>query len=612
MSLRGLAASVLLAVAYTMGGSQGTLDPVSFSGLQIWADSFEAAKLVGPNGGIALAGGEISTWIPRRGPVLVGGGSKLVANAIARQSAIQLGNRPFLSATNVSLADRYTLVAAFRLLKSGTAQTLVQVGSSGGLTLRMGADDRIQVWLTGQLALTSRQRWNVRDHAVVTLTSDGAATKLYIDGTLDSQQATGSPLVPQIIGRVAIGNRPDGTEPTKGYLTGVALYRRTLDDSERRAAEDRFLRTLALPRETSYVSTVKGTAGAGGLLPSDPIATLNEAIDRRTEVGGGTISVEAPPELPIRGQVTVDAPVPLTLKGVGSKPWSMVCANRYTNGWQKIPSGTFRRSWATRVVRTMWIETLFESDGLPLMMKPAASLAEIKPGQFLLEDGYLYVRLPDDANPNRNVIEISKETSCLRIANPGGSLHLENGIFRGGIQGAIEAGQPSVGGRVFAKNCIAEYSFCGFKIGGQLSEGVYVNCIARRNTNDGFNLHGYEGVPSTMQITNCEAYLNGDEGASPHDDTRMTITGGRLHHNGCSGFMAIGHSKISLVDLEIDHNGQNGFVEIENGFTAWESVRGRLLRCNIHDNNGPGIYREYPKGITLTDVLSHDNAARDR
>ncbi|RYG39471.1 hypothetical protein EON81_00845 [bacterium] len=612
MSLRGLLASFTFAVACTMGGGQSPLDPTTLPGIQFWADSFEPSKLKGPDGQTAVPGGEVSTWVSLRGPLLSGSGSKLVSEAVAHQSAINLGGQPFLSAANLSTGERFTFVAAFRFLKKGLGQTLFQIGPAGGLAVRMGADDRLQVWSGGQLTVSSRQKWNDRDFAVVAIVADGRTTKLFVNGTLDRQIAQDLDPVTIHSGRLSLGNKPDGSEPAKGYLTGLALYQRALSETERRAAEDRFLRALAVPRDTSYVSTVKGTAGAGGLLPSDPLATLNEAVDRRAEAGGGAISIEAPPELPIRGQVVIDVPVPLTLRGIGTRTWSMVAASRYSSGWQQMPKSVYRRPWPLRAVRSVWIESMRESDGLPTALKPASVLASLKPGEFFFDLGYVYLRLPGNVNPNRHIIEIPKETSCLRVANPRGSLQIENGIFRGGSEGAVETGQPTAGGKLFAKNCIAEYGYNGFRIGGQLSEGIYSNCIARRNTNDGFNLHGYLGVNSSMQISKCEAYLNGDEGASPHDDTHMTITGSRLHHNGCSGFMAIGRTLVSLVDVEIDHNGQYGFSKTENGFTSWAEVRGRLLRCDIHDNNGPGVYREATKGVTLTEVSSRNNAWNDR
>ncbi|RYG46648.1 hypothetical protein EON79_09590 [bacterium] len=612
MLFRGLAASTILAAFCTMGGGQASPDPLQHWSLQIWADSFDDAKLIGPDGNPAIADGGIATWIPRRGSPLLGSDATLVPNAVANRSAIRLGGHAFVSKENVAIGDRYTILAAFRLQEIDTQQTLLQIGSSDGLTLRLGPDRRLQVWLGGRVTVTSRQRWNVHDHAVVSLVSDAVSTELYIDGSLDIRQTNVAKPTRGILGRLAIGSRLDGSEPTTGDFTGLALYRQPLTGVERRAAEDRLLQSLAIPRETTYVSSVKGSVGAGGLLPSDPVATLEEGIARRTEIGGGTLAVEAPPELPIRGQVTVNASVPLTIKGIGGQRWNMVCATRYTSGWQKTSAGTYRRSWSLGTAQAAWVETLLDEDGAPLALKPAISLSDIQPGQFFLEGGYLNVRLPGEANPNQHVLEVPKLTSCLRIVNPNGSLRIENGTFRGGMQGAVETGQASAGGRVVAKDCIAEYSYCGFKIGGQFSEGIFESCIARRNTNDGFNLHAYAGIRSTMRLTDCEAYRNGDEGASPHDDTEMTVVGGRLHHNDHSGFMAVGNARISLVDLEIDHNGQSGFMEIENGFTAWVNVRGSLLRCNIHHNNGPGIFREYPEGIALTDVLSYDNAWQDQ
>ncbi|RYG48506.1 hypothetical protein EON79_04280, partial [bacterium] len=543
--------------------------------------------------------------------LLSGQSSKKVASAIASQSAVSLGNRPFVSATNVSVKDRYTLLASFRLLQAGVGQTLVQIGGELGLRLRIGPDDRIEVWLGGRVALTSRQRWNARDHAVIALSSDGTTTKLHIDGTLDSQQKATSRTVPQS-GRLNVGSRPDGSEPTRAHLTGLALYGRTLEETERKAAEDRLLRTLALPRDTSYVSTVTGMAGAGGLLPHGGLATIDEAIVRRRTAGGGNIAVEAPPELPIRTRVKVTAPIPLTIRGIGSRTWHMVGSTFVTTGWTKTNLRTYRTPCSLSAVKTVWLDSMLEPDGLPVALFPGRSFSRMQPRQFYLRDGYLHVRLPDDADPTGHTVQIGEGFSPLSVANPGGSLRLENGIFRGGTQSGVEVGQANTGGKLFAKGCIVEYSFCGFRMSRALSEAIFVNCIARRNANDGFNLHADTGIASTMHLIDCEASLNGDEGASPHDDTEMTIIRGRLHHNAYSGFMCINRAKVSLIDVEIDHNGQAELKDRENGFATRNSVQGRLLRCHVHHNNGPGIYREEIPGIELAEVSSHDNALPDR
>lgn len=56
--------------------------------------------------------------------------------------------------------------------------------------------------------------------------------------------------------------------------------------------------------------------------------------------------------------------------------------------------------------------------------------------------------------------------------------------------------------------------------------GTYINSTATQWTNDGFSGDTEEGTTVTMHLVNCESVDNWDEGATAHENTTITITGG--------------------------------------------------------------------------------------
>ncbi|RYG48505.1 hypothetical protein EON79_04275 [bacterium] len=592
------AAFALTALIVAVGTARAQT-PSSVSGLRVWVDAAHAT---------GKTGDRVTTLSPSVGPILTGIGPVLDRSGVGEAASMRFsGSEMLRSAASVVPGTSFTSVLAFRPDSVGRRMTLFQIGLATPIGVRLGTDRKLEVY-SGNVSARGVQRWSPGDTGVVSLVWSGSTAKLYVNGTLDASLTPGA--ATSVSGTLLLGARAVGQDGFRGDLVGIAHYGRALTDAQRKIVESYYAGPTEVPLNATYVSTAVASGG-NGLLPSDPLRTLGAALLNRAEEGG-QILIDAPASRPLLGMEEIVSEAPLTIRGRNGAPWFMRSGSTLRGGWTQDRDGAWSRSWTPRVLLAAYVPTLLDGKGRPTLLAPPYAGDALGRGGMEVVNGRLRIRLANDSNPNNHTIEISRETSCLRIQNGTGDLVLRDGVFRGGSQACVQVGQPDRGGRLTAIDCIAEYGVCGFRGAGQLSTVNLTNCIARLNTNDGFSMKGYDGIRSVMRLTDCEGYENWEEGASPHNDTTIYADKCAFYDNGESGMMAINRARFEASDSTFTHNHLRRTVPEEGGAAYAESARGKLTDCIFRNNEGAGYYRVARSNVPVSGVVSSGNSLKDR
>lgn len=123
--------------------------------------------------------------------------------------------------------------------------------------------------------------------------------------------------------------------------------------------------------------------------------------------------------------------------------------------------------------------------------------------------------------------------------------------------------------------------------------------------NDGFGCSG-----STVNVlVDCEGSYNGDEGVSPHQNSRLDIVRGRYAHNKQSGMAAVDAAVINVLDVVLDGNHRDGPVSSQGNFTALNTVSGVVSGLVVINDPGPPLYLEPTTSVEITDWTDFDELA---
>lgn len=115
--------------------------------------------------------------------------------------------------------------------------------------------------------------------------------------------------------------------------------------------------------------------------------------------------------------------------------------------------------------------------------------------------------------------------------------------------------------------------------------GVFDNCYAHRNRNDGFNLH-YWG--NTI-FNNCHAYYNYDDGISHHEGCTGSINGGYFFGNGKGGVSPAHGAEVDCYNVISVGNAMGFYYVCDDDVTLGLGKRVRMVGCVAKDNTY-GIY----------------------
>lgn len=359
---------------------------------------------------------------------------------------------------------------------------------------------------------------------------------------------------------------------------------------------------------TYYIDTVNGDNLNSGSTPATAFKTLKAAHDAYKASGENVVvfAIHAPENNPVNvetldgqeGYLELDTGH-VTLRGVDDLHWYMsVMVSRYTGGWSANDM-VFHQTVATTAIR-VFVEGLTDENGLTLeLYQNLTTPTEPALGEWGLVDyKEMYLRLPNDLNPNDYTIVYSRRNEGLKWS--GESLTLNRCVF----QYCRGSGFELSGGTALLNDC--EFNYCNVGLVSTENHGSATinNCRAFGNLNDGFN-HNY----GTWILNECEASYNGDEGVSPHMTATMIIQGGLFRGNGGkatngnfgAGFTAANDAIAHIDGATFDANESHGVVFGSNS-------SGSMQNCTLSNNQGKGFVCATSGRVALANNTMSENA----
>jgi hypothetical protein len=355
-----------------------------------------------------------------------------------------------------------------------------------------------------------------------------------------------------------------------------------------------------------YVDAATGSDGAAGSEDA-PVRTLARALavlaasaDLIAAAGATpTVFAASTAGAPFRERVVVD---PASLGGLTAlrlAAWGydadaaerayLQHAAAHTSGWTAMGGGVYSKATGTPHTRTVAVMTITNARAVEaLLVRNALAPTAPAEGEFGYSGGLLYVRLPGDADPNAHTVEVDAATTpaeeaCLTAS--GVALRLDGFVVKIGRLFAVwieRGGYLTGAGCTFALASSSVVSTGGEAGSGfDLTGGEVYGGLA----NDGVNMNAPAGTVSYCR--GVYVHDNGDEGLSQHNGDTLYVLGGEVAHNGSAGVFGVDGSAYHAWDAELHHNGESGGPRA--GGIGWDTARGSVLRCSIHDNAGRGI-----------------------
>ena len=351
-----------------------------------------------------------------------------------------------------------------------------------------------------------------------------------------------------------------------------------------------------------YVSN-NGSDENTGESDAHPYATLQKALDE----GASTIYIER------NYYYNQSVVAPKNLGSVTILPYGNKADKIYFLGGHRISDfeayeGVYRKQFSGVNYTEVFVDktlsplnsnsrpspnaVLWESSGLvdDYMMNPVLSLSELKEnkGSLYYDGTYTYI------NPNN-------------IDNEFWLPETDGGLDFSGIQ-KLEVTDLAVDyylGRAIQVRDIndldlesvhAHHSTTsnGFMLDN--SSGDLKNCKARKNRNDGFNIH----FTGNINLYNCEGDDNGDDGASPHEDAKITIYGGSYSRNEKGGFSPAYGAGGYVYNAVLSDN--------RYGIYNKEASEGNISSGNLIKGNRWAYLNTDPKFLSIGDkVVGNSN-----
>ena len=135
-------------------------------------------------------------------------------------------------------------------------------------------------------------------------------------------------------------------------------------------------------------------------------------------------------------------------------------------------------------------------------------------------------------------------------------------------------------------NCYnVEGSFSSLGEGFELydANGEYENCVAKRNRNDGFNIHTSSGGSSSTSFKNCRGYNNYDDGISHHDNSIFVIDGGEYYGNVKGGVASPTHGAVGSIYNVYSHDNGYGIYALSDRNVG--NIHINVFSCALRQNN---------------------------
>lgn len=386
------------------------------------------------------------------------------------------------------------------------------------------------------------------------------------------------------------------------------------------------------PPNPLYVDTVRGTASGTGSI-DNPVNTLSMAQGLCAGLPDYEIRIVAPESNPLRQEVTFDTSLNVTLSGVDNEPWHIYGSEIHTGGFSgagPVYSKTISYTSVMQVVVTTLTETVADRDDFYFkLVQNTDTPTTPAAGQYGYSDGVIYVRMPDDSNPNLHKIEISRRN--FGVATIGfGLLTVNDCVARYCMINGISCGQssqPAGTGFMTVNNSLVEYCANGGVGGTGRNELITCNNVkAYRISNDGFNQHAPTGGAGKMVLNSCHGSYCGDkagqsaQGASNHETTTMIINGGTYNHNVSGGMVVIENARCDIhgdtvygavvMDGNMRLGNTAGTIANQAGCAWLDSSLGTVTgSVTVRNGLGIGVKRASTASVEGIDLITSVNNA---
>lgn len=579
-------------------------------------------------------------------PDLSGNGRNLTQATAAKRPTIadaSIGGRRSLrftaanaqsmaSAAFAAVAGGLTVLAVAKHAQATRSATAYVADSAGSAGSRRSTFLSTGGYYGGQVATSALPTYTVDGTRpqVVTWRNDGAQTTTRVSGLMPDKSSADVPNSTPTAWRMGASYNDGGH--WDGWIGELIILDRYATTAEIASGTAYLARKWGVATATPgklYIDTVNGNALNHGYTPDQPLKGLAGILSTRwaTEKALGAqglnLIVRAPASEPLRhtaASVTTwtDA-LPLTVESWdAAERWHHYGSFRFAGGWTETANpGVWRHAAVYDNPLTVVVETMPAADGGPLKYR-IEQTAGVYTNPGVGEYGHqkaseeaIYLRLPGDANPNDHVIEVAAAINGW-IANGPGLVTLKRAAlryFRGACAIVNPPTSTPVGSAGFLDlvDCLGEYAFDVFATSNHATRVRAWDTVARGATNDGFNHHAAAGVPALMELYGCEGAYNGDEGASPHDDTVLVVEGGAYHHNyNGGGITGVDRARMVIRRPAIYRNKLKGAASDQGGVSYYDStMSGHVEGLIAVGNNGPGLYVKPGAAVTVAgEVLS--------
>ena len=215
-----------------------------------------------------------------------------------------------------------------------------------------------------------------------------------------------------------------------------------------------------------------------------------------------------------------------------------------------------------------------------LKLKPVLTMTECKGEKttFYYDGaGTLYLNPTNDISQNEYYLVKNGHIIDLRNTD---------NVEMSGIECNMCMNNPVLMGNVKSFNlydCEANRSVLLDGFSCDYSDGIFTNCIAYKNRNDGFNFH-HQG---NTTLINCQGFYNYDDGCSHHENCIGTVIGGNYYGNHKGGIIPVNGSTMYIYGANCYENNRGIYLGNSSSYARRKYV---VRDCNCHNNAQQGLY----------------------
>lgn len=363
-----------------------------------------------------------------------------------------------------------------------------------------------------------------------------------------------------------------------------------------------------------YINTTTGSNLNSGLSAAAAVLDIATAQTVLTSLGGtGVIRIVAPESSPLARGIntaytfTANETVTLESFTAGTK-YYMTNALQYTSGWTQVDDTDIWIRTNSSGTGSWWCPTIPDAarDNLETeIVRSSPDTTTPAALEYSIVSTTTYINLGAGINPNNHQIERVRIASVISVPQ-NATVKLRDAVAKYTTNNTLVIND----GILYATNCDFMYSG-GSAVGTTANATLtdFTGCRAIRAVgNDGFN-HNY-GI---MNLTNCQAKWNSDEGASPHVACTMNVFGGTYSYNDSPGFTAAESSIMNLYNVTVEYNGQSpsSGESTFGGISYGASSSGTCEGCTTRNNLFAGFYCATLGSVTVSSLTSTGNGASD-